>query len=149
MQACLGHPRLYPAIARMERFVRAARLGPLIASAFLSAAFGLVTLDAINYEPPIKKISGQIVGVGPVNPVDIKVYRLKQNQSDYQLTDSTGKFDFPGIVRGSYEVRFSGRDGWKTLALLVTVDPAGSKDQLCVNIGREGTHDESSVQPCK
>jgi hypothetical protein len=83
----------------------------------------VVVHETISYKSPIKKISGRIVGFGTVNPgVKIQVLDKPEVWSDDSLSfdgkrkrqsnvasitaDSSGKFEFRDIPKGSYEVEF-------------------------------------------
>jgi hypothetical protein len=127
----------------------------------------VVVLKRITYKPPIKNISGRVVGFGRVNPgVKVQVMdnpevwsddslsldekRRKQSIIASTVTSSNGKFEFRGISKGSYEVEFSNRQGWNVLSVFVVVDPRGTSKQLCVEMSLEGAGETGpSVQPCQ
>ena len=113
--------------------------GPSVHCLF-QAVLRSLYIETISYKSPIKKISGRIVGFGTVNP-DVKIQVLDKPDvwSDDSLSfdekrkrqstvasvsaDSNGKFEFRDIPKGSYEVEFSGKEGWSPLSVFVVVDP--------------------------
>jgi hypothetical protein len=120
----------------------------------------------ISYKAPIKRIAGRIVGFGAPRPdVKIQVLNHPEIRADDSLswseqrrrqtlvasmTSSIGKFEFRGIPKGSYVVDFSTSPpgGWNPLSVFVVVDPKGSSDKLCVELGLEATGSGGSVEPC-
>jgi hypothetical protein len=109
----------------------------------------VVTHETITYKPPIKRISGRVVGFGNVNPgVSIQVFdkpevwaddslsfnqkRKRQKEIASMVADSNGKFEFHHIPKGAYEVQFSNKNGWNILSVLVVVEPSGPRESLCV-----------------
>jgi hypothetical protein len=126
----------------------------------------VVVHETISYKSPIKKISGRIVGFGTVNPgVKIQVLDKPEVWSDDSLSfnekrkkqstvatvsaDSNGQFEFRDIPKGSYEVEFSGKEGWNPLSVFLVVDPGGSSRRLCIEMSIEGVGPAPSVQPCQ
>jgi hypothetical protein len=127
---------------------------------------GVVTHETITYKTSIKKISGRVVGFGNVNPgVKVEVFdkpevwaddslsmnekRKQQTEIASTVTDSNGKFEVHDVPKGTYEIQFSNRNGWNVLSIVVSVEPSGSRDGLCVQMSIEGAGPKPSVQPCR
>jgi hypothetical protein len=138
----------------------------VVCAVLVSVCSAAIVHETISYKSPIQKISGRIVGFGTVNPgVKIQVFDKPEVWSDDSLSfnekrkrqstvastsaDSNGNFKFRGIPKGSYEVEFSGKEGWNPLSVFVVVDPGGSSRRLCVEMTIEGAGHEPSVQPCQ
>jgi hypothetical protein len=144
------------------RFLKAG----IICAVLALTCSAVVVHDTISYKSPIKKISGRVVGFGPVNPgVKVQVLDKPEVWSDHSInfdekrkrqstiastaTSASGHFEFRGLPKGSYEVEFSGREGWNPLSVFVVVDPHGSSQQLCVEMSIEGAGPKPSVQSCE
>jgi hypothetical protein len=131
--------------------------GVAISYTFLATVcLGVVTQETLSLQSPIRRISGRVVGFGAINPgVGVRLYELpelrslsstemrqRKTETALAVTDARGRFEFRGIPKGSYAIEFSGRAGWNNLSVTVLLDPSGSRNQLCVAIGREGTRDK-------
>jgi len=79
--------------------------------------------------------------------VSLNEKRKRQKLIATTSTDAKGKFDFRGVPKGAYEIRFSAA-GWNILSVLVSVDPAGSHDRLCMQLSLEGARQTPSVANC-
>jgi len=132
-------------------------------------SYAVIQHQTISYKPPMKRIAGRVTGFGRVNPdVQVQVVdkpevwsddslsfvekRKKQSTIASATTDSSGKFEFHGIPRDSYEVQFSPGQagGWNVLSVFLVVDPRGSSQRLCVEMSLEGGGGTGpSVRPCQ
>ena len=127
-------------------------------------SLAVLTHETISYRTPLKRISGSVIGYGNVNPgVKVELFDKPEVWADDSLslnekrkrqkliattsTDAKGKFDFRGVPKGAYEIQFSAA-GWNILSVLVSVDPAGSHDRLCMQLSLEGARQTPSVANC-
>ena len=108
-----------------------------ICAVLASFCYAAVQHQTISYKTPIKRIAGRVIGFGRVNPdMEVQVLDKPEVWSDDSLslvekrkkqsivasatTDSSGKFEFHSIPRGSYEVQFStGQEGGGTSYLFL------------------------------
>ena len=127
----------------------------------------VVIHETTSYPTPLKRISGSVIGYGNLNPgVKVEVFDKPELWADDSLsfnekrkrqkliattrTDAKGRFDIRRVPKGTYEVQFStGYDGgWNILSVFAKIDPAGSRERLCVKVALEGALEESSVAGC-
>ncbi len=142
----------------------------LISAAFLfltGIALAMVELDEFHYEHPIRAIRGRVRGFGQVVPgfwvdvydkarvpLDDSMPEFEKRKEQARVAsvepDEKGEFNIQHLPKGPYEVRFGnrGQGGYNTVAVLVNVDPRGTKDRLCVAVGLEGSGPRSSVSKC-
>ncbi len=155
--------KLRPAVreSRSMRLLKVVFVWTLLAS----ACYAVVVHETITYKSSVQKISGRVTGFGTVNPgVAVRVLDKPEVWSDDSLTfdekrarqstiastttNPKGEFTVHKIPNGSYEVEFSGREGWNPLSVFVTVDATGPSAKLCVEMSIEGGGQGPSVRPC-
>lgn len=133
-----------------------------------SIAAAIVLRQTVRYEHPVRVIKGKITSLGQVIPakVWVDVYNNAQVSLNYSLPpaerrkkqtkvasvepDDTGEFNIGRLPKGFYEVEVGnhGTGGYEVLSVLVNVDPKGTDDELCVDLGLEGGSHNSSVAKC-
>jgi len=133
----------------------------------VSLSFAVIIHETVCYERPVRSIRGRVAGDGQVVPVFwVDVYdnarvclddampevekRKRQTKVASVEPDGNGEFNVTHLRKGFYEVEFGnhGRGGYNILTVLVTVDPKGTEDRLCVNLSLEGGGSRSSVAKC-
>jgi len=133
----------------------------------IGVAFAVIVHDTVRYDKPIRVIRGRmtsngatvrygLVNVydnaqvsldGSISPVE---QRKRQTKVASVKPNEKGEFKIRRLPKGFYEVEFGnqGQGGYKSLSVLVNVDPKGSTDGICVNLGVEGGG-QSAVAKCE
>jgi hypothetical protein len=136
---------------------------------FVSLAFAVVIHDTVRYEQPVRAIRGRVTMGDAIAVVWVDVYdnaqacldssmppfekRKRQTKIASVEPSANGEFNIRHLPKGLHEVEFGNRGmgGYDILSVLVNVDPKGTKDRLCVNLGLEGGSGgsrESRVAKC-
>ena len=151
----------------MQEMKRALKIA-LVLFLCTQACGGVVVHERFDYKPPIRKISGWVVGHGNWNSgVHVTLFdkpelwseqslsfnemRQKQRQIAATITDDNGRFEFHHIPKGTYEAEFSMdvSGGWNILSAFIIVDPSGAREHLCVQMGLEGSGPPATVRGCQ
>lgn len=148
-----------------------ARRTALISAAiplFVSIAFAAVEKGTVRYDYPVRAIRGRVTAAGRVIPVSVWVdvydnaevrlddsmppaeQRKKQTRVASVQPNDEGDFSIKHLRKGFYEVEVGnhGMGGYHVLSVLVNVDPRGTNDRLCVDLGLEGGNSHGTVAKC-
>jgi hypothetical protein len=139
----------------------------LVCLALISTCWAVIIHESQAYPEPVRRIRGRIVAGSESLRMNVNVAafnhpevwsddsltpeqkRKKQRKIAATWTDEDGKFALKELDPGRYEVEFSkGNGGWNVLSLFIRVDPNGKSDDLCIQLGIEGSEHESSARPC-
>ena len=135
---------------------------------FSSGAAAVILNQTMLYEHPVRAIKGRVTALGQVIPatVWVDVYdnaqvcldnsmppvdqRKKQAKVASGEPNNKGEFSIKHLPKGLYEVEIGnhGMGGYYVQSVLVNVDPNGTNDRICVDLGLEGAGRESTVAKC-
>lgn len=134
---------------------------------FGSVAFAIIEHQTAQYQHSVRAIRGRVTAFGQVmRVVWVDVYdnaqvclddslppveqRKRQTKVASVEPNDKGEFTIKHLPKGFYEVEVGnhGMGGYHVLSVLVKIDPKGTRDRLCVDLGLEGSGANSTVTEC-
>jgi hypothetical protein len=133
----------------------------------VGVAFAVIVHDTVRYDKPVRAIRGKVTSHGSIvwyarvdvydnaqvclgDSMPLVEQRRRQTRVASVAPSDKGEFNITRLPRGFYEVEFGnhGQGGVNSLSVLIHVDPKGTRDRLCVNLGVEGGG-QSSAAKCE
>ena len=133
----------------------------------VSVSFAVIIHDTVHYERPVTSIRGRVTGYGQVvRAFWVDVYdnakvclddamppvekRKRQTKVASVEPNERGEFNIKHLPKGFYEVEFGnhGGGGYNELSVLVDVDPKGTNEKLCVDLGLESGPGQNTATKC-